>query len=60
MQESTLPKQYVEKSAAWLQQLNLMRLPLVDMPEEMRDPNIQQEDDWTGWRIIPSTVSSHA
>jgi len=58
MQESTLPKQYVEKSAAWLQQLNLMRLPRVDMPEEMRDPNIQQEDDWTGWRIIPSTVSS--
>ena len=57
IQDTDLPGRYVENAAAWLRRRNLLRLPLRDMPEEMRDHAVPQQDDWIAWKIVPSTVS---
>jgi SMI1 / KNR4 family (SUKH-1) len=48
---------FVDAAIQSLRRKDLMRLPLPDMPEEMRDTSIKPQDDWIGWKPIPSTVS---
>lgn len=57
MNQSNLPATFIENSVAKLQQIDMMRVP-ADVPIEMRDNSIEPNDDWIGWKIIPSTVTN--
>ena len=47
---------YVDAALAQLRRLGLMRWP-GNLPEPMRDTSILPENDWIGWRPIPSTTT---
>jgi hypothetical protein len=50
--------EFVEASLAHLRRVDSMRLPIPDMPVEMRDDTVRPMNDWIGWKSIPSTVTT--
>ena len=57
MSITELVHEYVESSLASLKASGLMKLPSVNVPKEMRDDSITPQDDWVGWKAMPSTVT---
>ncbi len=49
--------EYVSAALDQLRRRGLMKLPLSDMPAEMRDDTIPPANDWIGWKPVPSTVT---
>lgn len=57
MAQSDVVSEYVSAALDRLRRDGRMRLPLRDMPEEMRDGTIPPANDWIGWKPVPSTVT---
>jgi hypothetical protein len=57
MAQRDVVSEYVSAALDQLRRGNGMRLPLRDMPEEMRDRTIPDSKDWIGWKPVPSTVT---
>ena len=49
-------KTYVDKALDQLRRIDLMYIP-GDVPGPMQDPSLTPEDDWVGWKPVPSTVT---
>lgn len=48
---------FVDRGLKLLEELDLMRLPHDNMPQEMIDNTREKEDDWIPWKPVKSTVT---
>lgn len=48
---------FVDKGLKSLEEMDLLRLPLDNMPQEMIDETREKMDDWIPWKPIESTVT---
>ena len=57
MRTEDIVRRFVDSALEQLRQEDLMRLPVRGMPDQMVAHDIPRENDWIGWKAIPSTVT---